>query len=139
MKIRQVKNDAGLIVDTSTNPPTCIGYIFNFQGHGAFDPSGNVGQFTQAEIDNHNRLLEQAERQAMIEQGRGVLYLYKREHGYEVNGWAGTLPPIKVHPRESWHNMAGKRFDVWFTLGGKNWHGVNIGDNQIVRCKATKK
>jgi hypothetical protein len=47
----------------------------------------------------------------------------------------------KVHGiRRSWHNMAGRngRRDVWFRMAGRTWHGVNIGDNQIVRCKALK-
>lgn len=150
--------DHGLIVDNTTTPPTCCGYIFNFNGHGAFDPGGKVKidgrNATDAEIESHNSLLSRMELDGMKKHGRGVLYLHREvkhwQHegkpatstAYFVGTWAAKdTDRIKVyHTTTSFHNMAGRdgRRDVWFNLDGKRWHGVNIGDNDIVRCKMTK-
>lgn len=38
------------------------GYIFNFTGHGAYDPNGKIqGELSQIEIDAHNGRLARAE------------------------------------------------------------------------------
>lgn len=53
---------------------------------------------------------------------------------YLVSNWPG----LKIRPdrvRRGKHNIARERWDVWFTFEGTKWHGVNIGDNQILRCK----
>jgi len=141
-------NDNGLLVDNSTAPPTCAGYIFSFSGHGGFEPSGKVQlqngvlrDLTQGEIDTHNRLLGEAEFEAIKKRGRGILYLTKQGGNYVVGTWASGADKISVwRARVSWHNMAGKdgRTDVWFNLDGSTWHGVNIGDNQICRVKRCK-
>ena len=152
--------DNGLIVDNSTKPPTCTGYIFNFTGHGAFDPSGLVEingvkrQPTTEEIETHNRILSQAELTAIKKHGRGCLYLHRKvtkwefegkpatSTAYSVGTWASSESDcVKVyHTTTSFHNFAGRdgRRDVWFTLDGSRWHGVNIGDNDIVRVKRCK-
>lgn len=49
---------------------------------------------------------------------------------------------ISAAPDSSFHNMAGRdgRTDYWFTgPDGKNWHGVNIGDMDLVRCHRLKR
>lgn len=141
--------DHGLIVDNSTTPPTCCGYIFNFPRHGAFAPDGKVkvggAELTQEQIDTHNRLLGQAEWEAMLKRGRGVLYVSKSipsstgSH-FIVGNWAGTHKVNCSDFRKSFHNMAGRdgRTDVWFYLDGSRWHGVNIGDNDICRVRRCK-
>ena len=68
--------DNGLIVDPSTSPPTCCGYIMRFEEHGAFAPNGKV-EFTDAQIAEHNRLLAQAELEGLKKLGRGILYLQR--------------------------------------------------------------
>lgn len=72
----------------------------------------------------------------MKETGRAVLYL----SGNEVTNWPGTLRFPISHIKRSFHNFAGRngRADFWFTALGKTWHGVNIGNSQIARCKALK-
>lgn len=146
--MKTYRNDGGLLVDNSTEPPTCCGYIFNFAGHGAFAPGGKVQlqngvvrDLTQEEIDTHNRLLGVAEFEALKKHGRGILYLTESKPGEsKLSTWSGTNTVFPYRSRKSWHNMAGKdgRTDVWFSLDGSRWHGVNIGDNQICRVKRCK-
>lgn len=115
------------------------GYIFNFAGHGAFDPDGKVGELTQAQIDEHNAELAKAEVEAMKGSGRGLLYRRTIDSRINVGTWDGSKNFPVTCCRESWHNMAGKRFDYWFNFDGSRWHGVNIGNNDIVRVKRCKK
>lgn len=144
--------DHGLFVDRSTVPPTACGYIFSALGKGAFEPNNRVviadeifenktREATDAEIETHNNLLGRAELDAMEKHGKGILYLSRDVSGsYFVASWSG-LGKTFATVRKSWHNMAGRdgRRDVYFTLGGKRWHGVNIGDNQICRCHVLKR
>ena len=133
--------DNGLIVDPSTDPPTCYGYLFDFSGKGIFSPNGKV-QVTKEEAETHNLLLAEAEWSGMLKHGRGTIYLSKDADGrYHASDWPG-IHKIPVYGiRKSFHNMAGKngRTDVWFKIDGEEWHGVNIGDNQILRVKKLKK
>ena len=134
MTEKQYVIDRGLIVDPSTDPPTCCGYIFNFGEQGTFSPDGKV-QFTESEQKEHNRLLAEAEWTGMLKHGRGVLYLTKDAEGkHSASDWPG------VHKIPVYYIRAGKngRTDVWFKTGGEIWHGVNIGDNQLLRVKRNK-
>ncbi len=91
-----------------------------------------------ADIDKH----------FMREHGHMVLYLHdngllierNKPNRFEVINWPGTLRfPVTYH-KTGRHNIARKRYDVWF-IGpdGKEWHGVQYGDNtQQCRCKRTK-
>ncbi len=78
----------------------------------------------------------------MIETGKTILYLsHKRgETRGEVTNWPGTLR-LTGYVRQGRHNMAGRRYDVWFTgPDGLPWHGVQYGDNtQICHCRRVKK
>lgn len=91
----------------------------------------------------------------MISTGRTMLYLTHhadgKQHGnfandcapakpvWTVSNWPGTLK-ISAYVTVGRHNMAGKRYDAWFTgPDGKQWHGVTYGDNtQICHCKRIK-
>lgn len=132
-------NDHGLFVDPSTDPPTCCGYIFNFPGHGAFSPDGKLPA-TPEEIQEHNRLLANAEWTAMLKHGRGTLYLTIKDGAWSASDWPGINRVPVLAQRRSFHNFTGKngRTDVWFRLDGSEWHGINIGDNQILRVKRNK-
>lgn len=57
-----------------------------------------------------------------------------------ICNWPGTLEFRVLHGRKGRHNIGRVRRDVWF-LGpdGKPWHGVNIGDNDVLRCKRVQK
>lgn len=54
---------------------------------------------------------------------------------YLVSNWPGGINIRPTRVRRGKHNIARERWDVWFTFEGTEWHGVNIGDNQILRCK----
>lgn len=86
----------------------------------------------------------------MQETGRAVLYLTYEDdplrhtsHGalriYYASNWPGTLKiRIGGAVRHSRNNFGAQRTDVWFRHAGAEWHGVNIGDNQLLRCKRLK-
>lgn len=122
--------------------PQNAGYIFNFAGHGAFSPDGKIeNQPTQAEIDEHNARLAVADMEALRATGRGILYIHRENKTpTHVSTWHSTPSTrIKINNwRKGRHNMARQRLDVWFYLDGKCYHGVNIGDNDIVRVKRNK-
>lgn len=122
--------------------PSNAGYIFNFTGHGAFSPDGKIpDQPSQAEIDQHNARLAAEDFKALRETGRGILYLhYEDKKPAFVSTWH-TTPETRVkinNFRKGSHNIARHRLDVWFYLDGKCFHGVSIGDNDIVRVKRNK-
>ena len=86
----------------------------------------------------------------MRETGRAVLYFTQLDRPLIVNGhkpygilngkitnWPGTLE-IPCRYKYGRHNIARWRFDVWFTFEGQEWHGVNVGDNQLCKCKRLK-
>ncbi len=119
------------------------GYIFETQGK-QFSPDGIVEPPMDAA--EHNKALDELTCEAMRQGLPIVLYLTeeKRGHGVyyrHIGTWAGTWKIETVYVKTSWHNFAGRdgRRDVWFNAFGHNWHGVNIGDNMILRCKTVKK
>ena len=77
------------------------------------------------------------DRAQMIRDGRTTLYLRKSERSGEVTNWPGSLrfrtgPVVKGR-----HNLAGTRYDTWFTgPDGREWHAVQYGENtEIAHCK----
>jgi hypothetical protein len=118
------------------------GYIFQFNGHGAFSPEGQVaGEMTEAQIKEHNDKLAVAELAAMKETGVATLYLFRDAVGnYSVGTWA-SAPFQRSNVQRmtrSRNNWGAQRTDVWFVVDGVHWHGVNLGDNDIVRCRRNK-
>ena len=85
------------------------------------------------------------ERERMAETGRGTLYLTRREimggHvRHYATDWADKLE-FRIHNMSrSRNNFGAQRTDVWF-LGpdGAPWYGLNIGDNEILRCRRLRK
>lgn len=91
------------------------------------------------------------DREDMVKTGRATLYLEYRDYGvrgwlgtrYEsatVGNWPGTLKFHTQAVKVGRHNMAGRRYDVWFKgPDGKEWHGVTYGDNtQLCHCRRVK-
>lgn len=113
------------------------GYVFNFNGHGSFAPDGKVPDMTPEQVTEHNKELARAEVESMRLNGRALLYFHK---GNVVGTWDGTYRFSIHHQRDSITNWNCKRIDLWFRdpSDGATWHGVNIGDNDIVRCKRNK-
>jgi hypothetical protein len=68
-----------------------------------------------------------------------VFYLSKKDGKYSVINWPGTLRYTVTAVKSGRHNMAGTRTDVWFKDHlGREWHGTNIGDNDLLRAKRLK-
>ncbi len=133
----QYENISGILIKRGTDE--CAGYIFNFTGHGAFAPGNKVETETgptQEEIDTHNAILANAEKQAMIDRGKGTFYLTKAHPyniEYQVTMWAShswKSPWCYVRQGKSvafggWIDA----YTVWFTgPDGKKWYGVNKGN-----------
>ena len=120
------------------------GYVFQFAGHGAFSPEGAIAM-TEEESKAHNARISAGVVEHMAHAGIAVLYLLYRPGAvsqgerYQVGTWDGSHKWNVSQFRKGRHNMAGSRLDVWFTgPDGKTWHGCNLGDNDIVRCRANK-
>ena len=72
----QYENQGGLLVKPGTNQ--CAGYIFKFEGHGAYQPGGKVETPqgpTKDEIDAHNAILAKGELDHAIKVGKATFYL----------------------------------------------------------------
>ena len=56
---------------------------------------------------------------------------------YRVSNWPNTLTFKVDKIKKGKHNIAGSRYDVWFTdKDGRAWHGVQVGENtQLTHCK----
>jgi len=81
------------------------------------------------------------DRASMRQTGRAVLYLSKIGADWFVSNWPGTLRICTNFPGVcvGRHNIAGRRYDVWFNFEGCLWHGVTYGDNtQLCHVKRTK-
>jgi len=94
------------------------------------------------------------DRKWMQEKGQTTLYLtYKTapripHEGHEgpdvrrgvITNWPGTLAFPVYYLKEGRHNIAGRRYDAWFSgPDGHIWHGVQYGDNtELIHCKRTK-
>lgn len=92
----------------------------------------------------------------MLESGKAVLYLTQKfeqfrmpsrtsRRGYaavgefEIINWPGTLKFRTDAMHVGAHNLAGRRYDVWFDVDGESWHGVQYGDDtQILHCRRLK-
>lgn len=69
--------------------------------------------------------------------GKTMLYLDTKE--MKLTNWPGTLQ-IKLHNiRKGRHNIAGRRYDIWFQYGQNQFHGTQYGDmTQICHIKRIK-
>jgi hypothetical protein len=72
--------------------------------------------------------------------GKHVFYLSKKDGKWIVSNWPGSYVYPVHSMKKGYHNIAGERVDVWFKdHNGHEWHGVQIGDNQILRATKLKK
>lgn len=139
----QYENQGGLLVKPGT--AECAGYIFNFAGHGAYGPEKidtKDGGPTQAEIDTHNSLLASAEREHMMRSGIGTFYLSSDKTGHRVSQWTGEwrAPFVKVRCGYSYGFCRVQTHWIWFTgPDGKQWYGINKGDQQSFTGRRLKK
>jgi hypothetical protein len=58
---------------------------------------------------------------------------------YKVSNWPGSISLVGFGQRKRYGGGLGvDRVDVWFKFNGKNFWGVNRGDNQILRVRRVK-
>lgn len=158
----QYENQGGLLVIPGTNQ--CAGYIFNFEGHGAYQPTGKVETPqgpTQTEIDAHNAILAKAELDHAIKAGKATFYLtydrpvctpdnprWRQENAgtwhysnYRVSNWVGSWKSPHCYVRRGYSYGFGRfeTFWIWFTgPDGKQWYGVLKGDMQCFNARRLK-
>lgn len=84
-------------------------------------------------------------RQMMIE-GKAIMYITAGPNNIppaEIVNWTNSIHFLVLRQKSSKHIIGRNqtwRVDAWFTgPDGAKWHGVNIGDNQIIRCARLKK
>ena len=80
------------------------------------------------------------DRAQMMMNDKHTLYLSgNAKDGYKISNWPGTLSLRAGYVRKGGHNIAGSRYDVWFNIDGRNWHGVQYSENtQILHCRTIK-
>lgn len=134
------------VTDLITRDGVVIGYIYDFGERGAFEPNGHIAgtpPTDRAAIDRHNNALAGIEFESAKQTGKAVWYYMTDAQGKtSIGDWASHYKFPVNYQTSSWHNMAGPngRTDFYFTGPDcKQWHGVNIGDSQIVRCHRLKK
>lgn len=70
------------------------------------------------------------------------LYLVRRANQHYVVNWPGSLEfrAFDVMRRPHAGGFGAQRTDAWFVgPDGWVWHAVNRGDNDVARCKRTKR
>lgn len=98
--------------------------------------TGASGYGTDRDNNKHcYKCCADRERADMIATGHGMLY----DCDDRLTGWAGTLTFPIGQRKTGRHNIAGRRYDLWFRgPDNRTWHGVRYGDNtQIVHCRRT--
>lgn len=79
------------------------------------------------------------DKQQMRDKGKITLYLTQENSHYVIGNWPGTFKVSPFRVKVGRHNMAGKRYDAYFSFEGKPWKGVTYGDNtQICHCRQLK-
>lgn len=75
----------------------------------------------------------------MRNDGRATLYLSQDNGNFTITNWPGSLKLSPYHVRKGRHNIAGTRYDAWFSFDGQPWHGTQYGENtQLIHCKRIK-
>ena len=130
-----------LITVTGSRPRRSLGDLFHWPAHGTYCPDHGRVDVTPDEASMHNLALGRARLASMNANGRALLYLVDggtNGDGMMVQDWSGVLRIKPDRVRRGRHNIGRTRWDVWFRYEGQRWHGVNIWDNQILRCCAVR-
>lgn len=157
--------EGGLIVGPESGQ--CAGYIFNFAGHGAYDPTGKIKvgdlELTEEQVKAHNKILADAELKAIVERGKGTFYFSydlkvdppyspinprwqgrstRRYSNYRVSNFDGTFKVSCFANRVFTPGFnCSERWHVHF-IGpdGKKWYGIHQGEtHQLLRARRLKK
>jgi len=98
-----IRNRGSLLTYHDTGRERCFGYLFEFIGHGIYEPTFGKLDVDSAEARTHNQLLSQAEIKGLDENcavGRGGTFYLKTEHGQPVVAtWLGEVVSRDVQVR----------------------------------------
>lgn len=87
----------------------------------ATDKDGHKICFACCGLNDANELEE------LLPKERFVLYMDTKDK--TLSNWPGTFKIPLHYIKEGRHNMAGKRYDTWFTFRHGHYHAVQYGDN----------
>lgn len=79
-----------------------------------------------------------------LREGAATLYVVRGPLGInpamQVTNWPGSLRiiPDKVQRLRHAGGFGSQRTDVWFTFEGAMYHGINRGDNDLLRVRRKK-
>lgn len=75
---------------------TCLGYLFDFTGHGVFDPIFGKVEVTHEEADAHNKALSEAELKGLdnCQVGQGGTFYYVNGAVQTFVGTPVTFPSL---------------------------------------------
>src|SRR3990167_3665713 len=137
-----LENFGGIIFIKGPKPRRCLGDLLHSPQHGTYCPDHGRVDVTPDEASMHNLEIGRARVAHMNANGHALLYLVDggaNGDGMVVQDWSGTFRIKPDRVRKGRHNIGRTRWDVWFTYEGQRWHGVNVGDNQILRCRVLRR
>lgn len=91
--------------------------------------------------DGHSRRLPlYLTSETPLQRGHGAAFHQGTGRQWSVGNWPGSLRFPVRHAKIGSHNIAGRRYDVWFDgPDGYVWHGTQYGDwTMVVHCKRTR-
>jgi hypothetical protein len=100
-KAPEILNRGGLLTYQDNGGERCFGYLFEFQGHGVFEPTFGKLEVSSEEAKSHNRLLSQGEIDGLDNNcaaGMGGMFFTRQAEGRTiVVTWLGEEVSRDVH------------------------------------------
>jgi len=126
----EILNRGSLLTYPDNGQERCFGYLFEFPGHGIFEPTFGKLEVTPEEARNHNRLLSHGEIEGLdkhcaIGMG-GLLYTRQVASHTLVATWLGEEVSREVQVRSS---------VITFTRKGMTFRGRLHHDEDCFRFK----
>lgn len=98
-----IRNRGSLLTYQDTGRERCFGYLFEFAGHGIYEPTFGKLNVSSEEVQTHNQLLSQAEIKGLDENCAvgmgGTFYTRKTDHQTLVVTWLGEAVSRDVRIR----------------------------------------
>lgn len=99
----QILNRGSLLTNQDDGGQRCFGYLFEFPGHGIFEPTFGKVEVTSEEAKTHNQLLSQREIDGLDNHSAagsgGMFYARQAEDRTIVTTWLGEGVSREVHVR----------------------------------------
>lgn len=98
-----IRNRGSLLTYQDTGRERCFGYLFEFAGHGIYEPTFGKLNVSSEEVQTHNQLLSQAEIKGLDEDCAvgmgGTFYTRKTDCQTLVVTWLGEVVSRDVQIR----------------------------------------